>query len=45
MEETLEEIGVVKARTVNEHHNLKMSFEKQFSSLERELNANKKNWR
>lgn len=45
MEETQEELQVVRARAMNEQNNLKMSFEKNYSSLEREMAAYRKNWK
>jgi uncharacterized protein YpuA (DUF1002 family) len=45
VEETEQELEVVRARAMNEQNNLKLSFEKNFSSLERELAAYKKSWR
>jgi hypothetical protein len=36
---------VVKLRALNEQNNLKLSFEKSYASLERELAAYRKSWK
>ena len=45
LEETYEELAVVRAQTMNQQGTLKMAFQHNYSTLEREMTAYKRSWK